>query len=64
MTVFSYVVISLQDEKTVQSLFITWSNPWGSSNATRVAVSRKERQDALLSPPAVSSVPRKVLGPQ
>lgn len=64
MTVFSYVVISLQDEETVQSLFTTWSNPWGSSNATGVAVGRKGRQDALLSPPAVLPVPREVLRPQ
>lgn len=41
-----------------------WSNPWGLSNATRVAIGRKGRQDTLLNPPAVSPVPREVLRPQ
>lgn len=58
------MVISQQDEETVQSLFTTWSNSWGSSNATRGAAGRKGRQDTLLSLPAVSPVPREVLRPQ
>lgn len=53
MTDSNHMVISLQDEKTVQSLFITHSLSWGSSYATRVTVTRKERQDSLLGPPAV-----------
>lgn len=64
MTDFSYMVITLQDEKTVQSVFITQSIFWGSSCATRATATSKERQDALLGPPAVSSVSRKVLEPQ
>lgn len=58
------MVISLQDDKTAQSLFITQSNFCSSSYATRVTVTRKERQDALFGLPAVSSVPRRVLGSQ
>lgn len=58
------MVISLQDEETVQSLFTTCPNPWGSSNATRVAAGRKGRQEALLSPPSGFPVPREVLRPQ